>query len=454
MAGGFFNLQSQKRAPRVSTIAGCGGCGLHKTCYTPKMGATGRGVLPLLFIAEAPGGKEDRRGEQLIGKAGQRLRKVGKKHGVDIDDARKINAVNCRPPKNRTPTDSEVDACRPMVFEEIKAHPPKVIVVMGGPATRSLIQHRMLGEDRFGGITKWRGWTIPDRDLNAWVCPTFHPSYVEREKHKNPIVKKIFEQDVAAAFRLLDKDLPNYRPEEEGVTVATDLDDIQRFLRGLIDSPPSFITLDYETTGLKPHAIGHEIVCASITTSKDPEGAFAFLTKNNRVKLLLREVLRDRRIKKIAANMKFEEIWSRVKLRTRVEGWLWDSMLAAHVLDNRPGITGLKFQAYVQFGRIDYDSHLGSLLQGEDPDNANSLNRIHEIPVQDLLLYCGCDTIFETRLAIRQMKLMGILDPKYFARNGYRPGREWAPPTEENEDSRKTRSRKLISRTLNDSVGT
>lgn len=449
---GFFNLQSHKRKPRVSTIASCGGCGLHKTCYTPKMGGTGSADDPVLYLAEAPGKREDRRGEQLIGKAGYRLRKTAKKAGHDIDEGRKINAVNCRPEKNRTPNDKEIDCCRAMVFEELRHHPPKVIIAMGGPAVRSLYGHRISG-DKMGGITKWRGWTIPDRDLNAWVCPTFHPAYVEREQKSSPITAKLFAQDVTAALRLVNVPLPNYLPEEEGVEIETEASEIERYLYSLIDSPPPWITLDYEATGLKPQAPGHEIVSCSLTLGDHPDYAFAFPTHNNRVKKALREVLRSP-IPKIAANMKFEEIWSRVKLRTRVNGWLWDTMLAAHVLDNRPGITGLKFQALVQFGRVDYDSHLSPFLRGVDEDNANSHNRIHEIPIRDLLLYNGCDTIFENRLAVLQMKWMGIIDPEYFARTGKRPKTEPYEPREEIEPETVSRSRRLAARTKNRSVRT
>ncbi len=43
--------------------------------------------------------------------------------------------------------------------------------------------------------------------------------------------------------------------------------------------------------------------------------------------------------------MKYEDTWSREKLKQQGKGWLWDSMIAAHILDNRPGVTGLKFPA-------------------------------------------------------------------------------------------------------------
>jgi hypothetical protein len=106
--------------------------------------------------------------------------------------------------------------------------------------------------------------------------------------------------------------------------------------------------------------------------------------------------------------MKFEEVWSTIRMKQSVDGWYWDSMQAAHILDNRPGITGLKFQTYVNFGIIDYSSSIEPYLSG---DGSNGFNRTQEIleDIQkrnDLLLYCGLDSIYEFRLAMKQMDLI------------------------------------------------
>ena len=69
------------------------------------MPVTGEGRLKILILAEAPGEQEDAQNTQLIGPAGQVLRKTLAGFGVDLDrDCRKTNAVRCRPPGNRRPT--------------------------------------------------------------------------------------------------------------------------------------------------------------------------------------------------------------------------------------------------------------------------------------------------------------------------------------------------------------
>jgi len=45
---------------------------------------------------------------------------------------------------------------------------------------------------------------------------------------------------------------------------------------------------------------------------------------------------------------------SKYCLGVETQGWLWDSMLAAHLIDNRKGVTDLKFQAYVSLGVEDW----------------------------------------------------------------------------------------------------
>jgi len=109
-------------------------------------------------------------------------------------------------------------------------------------------------------------------------------------------------------------------------------------------------------------------------------------------------------------NMKFEETWSVVRLRQPVQNWGWDSMQAAHVLDNRTGVTGLKFQTYVNFGVVDYASEVAPYLRAKD-NNGNAINRIMELVEmpggkEKLLEYCGLDAIYEHRLALIQQKVM------------------------------------------------
>jgi len=105
---------------------------------------------------------------------------------------------------------------------------------------------------------------------------------------------------------------------------------------------------------------------------------------------------------KIGQNIKYEDNWCH-ELLGPVDGWMWDTMLASHVLDNRAGITGLKFQAYVNFGILDYSSHIEPFLRAP---GSNDLNCVEEAPRRDLLLYNGVDSMVTYRLAMKQMAAM------------------------------------------------
>jgi len=73
------------------------------------MGATGEGSKGILIIGEAPGVTEDEMGKQFVGESGQLLERYLKDYGIDLHkDCRLINAINCRPPANRTPTPREI----------------------------------------------------------------------------------------------------------------------------------------------------------------------------------------------------------------------------------------------------------------------------------------------------------------------------------------------------------
>jgi len=79
-------------------------------------------------------------------------------------------------------------------------------------------------------------------------------------------------------------------------------------------------------------------------------------------------------------------------------------MLAAHCLDNRPGICSLKFQSLVKMGVPIYNRHLEPYLESHGDGH---YNRIQEISHKDLLTYGGLDSLLEYKLMRIQRKEMG-----------------------------------------------
>lgn len=410
MKGFFTKEQTRSKSRPDGKTYSCASCNLYQYVLTPRMTSFGNFKKGILNIGEAPGQVEDEKGRQWQGKVGRNLQRAYKKLGIDLfEDCLNINAVNCRPPKNREPSDYEIACCRSRVLKLIEQYQPRVIVLFGNAAIKSVIGHRWKKD--LGGIMKWRGWTIPDRGFNAWICPVFHPSYVDRNEGF-PEVSTIWKQDLEQALSMADKPLPSFQDDNQNIEFVETQEDLQHILQKIsIGQEGELAFFDYETTGLKPHAKGHRIVCCAIAT--DPHHAYAFMMPTKkRQRTYLARFLASNEVGKGAANMKFEHAWSQVRLGCTVRPWVWDTMQAAHILDNRPGITSLKFQAYVHLGIIDYDSHIEPYLRARDVKSGNSMNKIFDFidkfGEKELLTYCGLDALYEYQIGMMQMEKLGF----------------------------------------------
>ena len=216
-------------------------------------------------------------------------------------------------------------------------------------------------------------------------------------------VETVWRNDLKQAIEKVDEELPKY--EEPEIEVIEDLN--------FLYIKPDLVAFDYEATGLKPHAKGHRIICASVAINENHCYVF-MMPKSRSGRQPFVDLLSNPTIGKMSHNMKYEEQWSKVRLRQPVKNWVWDSMQAAHILDNRPGITSLKFQVYVRFGVVDYSSEISPYLKSGSKDG-NAINRIYELLEQPggeekLLTYCGWDAIWTYRLAMLQMNEMNYDD--------------------------------------------
>lgn len=378
----------------------CSACGLYTDSTTSRMKPWGLGKKDILIIGEAPGEIEDRRGLHWQGRAGKLLTKELAAVGIDLyEDCISVNAVNCRPPGNRTPTMFEMDCCKKVIVDKVfLKHQPKTIVLLGQSALQSFMSARWMKD--LGSIDKWRGFVIPDQDYKAHVLPTLHPSYLLKMDTKE--LHTIWKDDLKKLAGIVDKPCPIFQEPE--IEILEDLSELEKF-----EFTPN-IAFDYETTGLKPQAFGHRIVCASVAA--DPDKAYAFMMPSKRSERApFVNLLTSMRIGKMAHNMKFEEAWTKYRLKVQINNWDWDSMIAAHTLDNRRGITGLKFQTYVNFGVIDYASEITPYLQGVEKKNGNSMNRVLELieepgGKEKLLKYCALDSHYQYKLAMIQKYIL------------------------------------------------
>lgn len=161
---------SRTLAEAAAEAATCERCKLAKG-RTQVVYGVGDPNADLMFIGEAPGKNEDEQGEPFVGEAGELLNRMLSEIGIAREQVYIANVVKCRPPGNRDPEQDEIDACTPWLIEQISLIQPKLIVTLGNPATKFVLQTQQ-------GITRLRGQRFPWHGRT--VIPTFHPAYVLR----------------------------------------------------------------------------------------------------------------------------------------------------------------------------------------------------------------------------------------------------------------------------------
>ena len=188
-------------APRTEPVQGldqirtrlgdCTRCKLHETRTNIVFGV-GNARARLMFVGEGPGADEDIRGEPFVGRAGKKLDEMILAIGLERKNVYIANIVKCRPPDNRAPEPDEVATCSPFLFEQIAAIRPQVIVALGSPAAKLLLDTKV-------GITRLRGiWHSYD---GIPVMPTFHPAYLLRA-YTPENRRKVWEDLKAARARM------------------------------------------------------------------------------------------------------------------------------------------------------------------------------------------------------------------------------------------------------------
>jgi uracil-DNA glycosylase family 4 len=171
------------------------GCALKKTA-THLVFTDGDTRASLMFIGEAPGAEEDRRGLPFVGPSGQLLDRMLASIGIDRAEALISNTVFWRPPGNRTPTPQETAICLPFVERMIELVNPDVVVALGGPAAKSL-----LGETQGVGRLRGRWFSYQSAALSHPIDATamYHPAYLL----KTPAQKRVAWQDLQMIKRRL-----------------------------------------------------------------------------------------------------------------------------------------------------------------------------------------------------------------------------------------------------------
>ena len=198
-------------AMRASTLdalkraaASCTNCDLYKNATQTVFGE-GAPRAGIVLVGEQPGHEEDLAGHPFVGPAGRLLDVALAEAGLDRARLYVTNAVkHFKWTKDKSggkrrihdkPNQSEVEACRPWLQQELWLIRPEVVVCMGVTAANAVLQKRVT-------ITASRGNALESPDgFRTFV--TVHPSAILRipDRRDREAERRRFVQDLQRAAR-------------------------------------------------------------------------------------------------------------------------------------------------------------------------------------------------------------------------------------------------------------
>lgn len=389
----MFTFLSQTVAKKHQPLLpDCNTCGLLSQRKCPKQTWNFPPRRQGVIVVNSP----DPKASDLRAGKYEALAKLLTRVGASVHDYAIVPVAACP-----SPNDDSWKHCQPLLMETLKRLNPEKILVYGNKAIQSLLtrlwDHPTELTDRFIGRR------IPCRELNAWVCPI---GWIGVEARKNPVVSDVWAyRHAKSAAELSGRPYDQIpAPYEKQVVICYEPDQIRAWLMLASDSKLS--AFDYETTGLKPEHPKQEIVTCSVAWQQDGEPVCVAFPFSEAVKEAWIGYLRSDSYK-VAANAKFEQRWSKQKLGVDVKRLSFCTMITAHCLDPQEGITGLKFQAFIELGLPFYAGNVERYFASAEK-GGNAVNRIYECNMHELLKYNALDSILELELAIVQRKRLGI----------------------------------------------
>lgn len=409
----FFDTQSlspdgtKRRARSASftqitgTEPNCAACGLDRHVQCPKMSPFGEGQSRVLIVAESPGEQEDRQGRPLIGPSGQEASRLLRNVGVEMDrDCKMTNAIQCWP-RSRSTSLQNAEYCYPRLRQQIEEFKPRFILCMGALAVQAVLQPPFSDVK----IHKYRGRIIPSHIWNCWVGCVFHPAYILRQEYLRHVLAKDLAK-MAGFWKHQQLPALPILPVGEHELV-TDLKQLSEVFERCREPNVAFTVLDIETSCLWPWEPDAKLLLFSLTCILlDNEGERHRETyvvpcghqeaswtpeQLQEVMGMLKGFCENPEIPKVVQNAKFEHKWL-ASLGINLRGVTHDTMIAAHILDERKHTTNLEFLSFSQCG----GTHKGMV----NPAMLSST------PLAKVAEYCALDTQYEGEIALNQMATM------------------------------------------------
>jgi uracil-DNA glycosylase len=169
--------QPQMEALRTQALT-CPGCPNRDTRLRVVFGE-GDVKAKVMLVGQGPGVVEEQTGRPFAGPAGRLLDEALAEVGLERPKLWLTNVIKCRAVKtekgrvvDRAPSAAELKACRPWLDGELDIIQPGIIVCIGVPSAKALIDKKFKLTEEHGQVREH-----PDGTRRTAV---FHPAYVLR----------------------------------------------------------------------------------------------------------------------------------------------------------------------------------------------------------------------------------------------------------------------------------
>jgi uracil-DNA glycosylase family 4 len=257
----------------------CQKCGLFKCgAKNPFMPAVGAEQPLVTFVLEAPSRKEDAAGTMGIEGQGAFMKKmaldVGKHLNLTAEQFRFAPITRCAVVEGKGNPATGGKWCRHYLYEELKAHPPRMIIPVGS-AVLGLLNQKSNAQDWGGRLLTYRGWPddwLTDRKFeNGHFLYGPHPTSADYlplfplQKPtliygtRNPKAISRWRSHLKKALELAVSGISAPVYDRPWWKLTDNPTEVEEACDWLISHPGTILTFDTETTGLRPF-LGEKIV--------------------------------------------------------------------------------------------------------------------------------------------------------------------------------------------------
>lgn len=368
--------------------ANCSACRLN--CNS-RLQIAGKGKRRILVLFDTQDAIQQTTKTYFCGARYTYVRNILYKYGITTDDFWVTSTIQCY---TDSPEEASAVHCKPNLIRAIKQLKPLLIIGFGELTAKSLLSYII--EDGVY-LDRVHGLLHVNRELGCNVMCTYtpHPSSYKG----NSIEDFLIQRDIHIAVKSLSVPARTWKEESACVRILSEKQAREELLIRINDKTERVSALDYETNALKPYNKNSKIVSCAVSENTDDSFAFEL---TDGIAPLLREYWQTEHITKIAHNSAFERTWTIVKLGVVPAKLTIDTMLLAHAMDNRDKWLSIKFLAPMLTGCPIWNNHIESYLhptkQDEQLYGEYAINRISSIPVRQLLMYNGIDSLVELRV--------------------------------------------------------